>query len=83
MWVHLKEFTYRKTTFKDDIDGFNTSSFTTTGFYMKLHGDDDSTTTINIRRDTSYNGSSGANVSKKYDVLSTKDWNHDLCVKNE
>eukprot|EP00081_Caenorhabditis_elegans_P027061 NP_510737.1 Uncharacterized protein CELE_C30E1.8 [Caenorhabditis elegans] len=47
---------------KYDIDGFNTSSFTTTGFYMKLHGDDDSTTTINIRRDTSYNGSSGANV---------------------
>ncbi|CAI2354729.1 unnamed protein product [Caenorhabditis sp. 36 PRJEB53466] len=45
-----------------DVDRGTTSSYTTTGFFMKAVNQLDRTVTIKTMRDTRYNGSTGANT---------------------
>eukprot|EP00081_Caenorhabditis_elegans_P002266 NP_001024315.1 Uncharacterized protein CELE_ZK6.11 [Caenorhabditis elegans] len=59
--------TYRGVNFRiepgySSIDSSTTTDVTTTGFYMKPLEKDDSTITVNIKRDTRFSGASGANV---------------------
>ncbi|EGT30801.1 hypothetical protein CAEBREN_24305 [Caenorhabditis brenneri] len=46
----------------NSIDGTTTNAYTTTGFYMKEHGKNDSTVTVNTLRDARFTGVTGANI---------------------
>uniref|UniRef100_A0A8R1HMK8 CUB-like domain-containing protein n=1 Tax=Caenorhabditis japonica TaxID=281687 RepID=A0A8R1HMK8_CAEJA len=45
-----------------DVNGKTTTSYTTTGFYMKTANQSDRTITIHTARDTKYTGKTGANT---------------------